>query len=315
MDNITDMTTITTNADLAGDTEYLKMIKRVQELEEKRNKQSPFSSYIQLLNDESAGLVGMILEKPVAAMIFLLLACYMDNKNECRCLQEVFMEVFKISNYTVYMAIQYLKSCNAIEIRKEGTSNIYILNPKIVWNSSWETVKFCRFKSKCGFKFSGKIVETIGEIKKTTNGRNHYIQISKKEILKIILLIRIYPKSTAILVTLAMNADKYNNAKCTIENLRKVFQCNFSTICRNLKYLMNSNAIQKTKEGVSNVYILNPLVFWTSWSINNSKCDFQNHSGILIPNEAETTMERIKLLKKTDGGVALKKWTKATKKP
>lgn len=68
----------------------------------------------------------------------------MDKYNAVVCSYKVLQEALGISSATITRAVKYLKDNGFISVYKTGTSNVYIANPNLVWNS-WNNVKYCEF--------------------------------------------------------------------------------------------------------------------------------------------------------------------------
>ena len=77
-------------------------------------------------------------KSPIAYRIFKFLINNMDDYNAVVCSQTVIQETFDVSRVTVSRAVKLLKDKGYIAVFKSGTSNVYALNDKIVWNS-WGT--------------------------------------------------------------------------------------------------------------------------------------------------------------------------------
>jgi DNA-binding transcriptional ArsR family regulator len=89
-----------------------------------------------------------LLKKDDAAFsLFLFLAEHMDNKNALVCSMQVLCDYFEVSRQTMSKRIKTLTTAGMISVFKSGTSNVYILNPGLVW-SSWANGKVsCKFES------------------------------------------------------------------------------------------------------------------------------------------------------------------------
>jgi len=127
-----------------------KQIQKEKKLEQerlKREKNSPFNSFIQV-NKRTYQLEDKLMkESPLAYRIWRFLANNMDSYNAVIVSQEVLTEVFEVSRSTIYRAIRILDEGNYIKIYKSGTSNVYALNDDMVWNSWGTNKKYSKFNA------------------------------------------------------------------------------------------------------------------------------------------------------------------------
>lgn len=112
--------------------------KKREEEEFKRAKKSPFRNFVQVNKDYYKVEDWLMAKSPIAYRIFKFLINNMDEYNAVICSQAVLQENFGVSRVTVSRAIKLLKEKGYIAVFKSGTSNVYALNDKIVWNS-WGT--------------------------------------------------------------------------------------------------------------------------------------------------------------------------------
>ena len=116
-----------------------EMDRRDQE-ELRRERKSPFSSFYQVNKDNSEYLRSCLDENPKALKILFFIFDHMDKYNAVICSYKVFEEALGMSGRTISRAIKYLKDNGFLYIYKSGTSNVYVANKNLVWNS-WETIE------------------------------------------------------------------------------------------------------------------------------------------------------------------------------
>ena len=109
-------------------------------LEHERQKKSPFTKWTQQNNDEEAqeARYWLMKKSPIAYCVMDFLASNMDRYNAVICSYRVMQEKFGYSRAALSEAIKLLREHNYIDVKKTGTSNIYMLNKKLYWNS-WGT--------------------------------------------------------------------------------------------------------------------------------------------------------------------------------
>ncbi|GAA0226407.1 replication/maintenance protein RepL [Metaclostridioides mangenotii] len=111
---------------------------KLEEDVRKREKKSPYKNFLQVNKDYYKAEDWLMAKSPIAYRIFKFLTNNMDEYNAVICSQTVLSENFDVSRATVARAIKLLKEKGYIAVLKSGTSNVYALNDKLVWNS-WGT--------------------------------------------------------------------------------------------------------------------------------------------------------------------------------
>ena len=69
----------------------------------------------------------------------------MDKYNAVVCSYKVFQEALGIGQATVARSVKYLKDNGFLYIYKSGTSNVYVANKNLVWNSWGNNQEYCEF--------------------------------------------------------------------------------------------------------------------------------------------------------------------------
>ena len=121
--------------------------KRLEREANKREKNSPFNSFVQI-NKATYKLEDQLMkENPLSYRIWRFLANNMDRYNAVIVSQSTMQEIFEVSRMTLYRAIKVLDEGNYIRIYKSGTSNVYALNDDMVWNSWGSNKKYSKFSA------------------------------------------------------------------------------------------------------------------------------------------------------------------------
>lgn len=114
---------------------------RAKELESK----SPFKSFTQFNKPNMVHIRSMIDANPNAAIVFMFLAEHMDKMNAVVCSYQVLQEQLNIGRTTLSKAVKYLREKGFLYVYKSGISNVYCLNPNLVWSNHGDKVKYCKF--------------------------------------------------------------------------------------------------------------------------------------------------------------------------
>ena len=119
--------------------------KREEEEKYRRAKKSPYRNFVQVNKELWKAEDWLIGKSAIAYRIFKFLTTNMDDYNAVICSYKVLQETFGISQVTVARAVKLLKEKGYIAVFKSGTSNVYALNDKIVWNSWGTNYQYSKF--------------------------------------------------------------------------------------------------------------------------------------------------------------------------
>lgn len=117
------------------------------EVEEKQKEESQKNkNFVQFDRMNMGAVREMALENPVAMSIFVFLSEYMNRRNAVVCPSRVLEEVTGKGRVTISRAIKYLKEKEYVTVLKSGNTNVYVLNPHVVWSSARTGKSFCEFQ-------------------------------------------------------------------------------------------------------------------------------------------------------------------------
>jgi DNA-binding transcriptional regulator YdaS (Cro superfamily) len=125
---------------------------KAQEEAEKEKDRKNTNFYMFYKTKESSAKVRSLIKKnPVAAMLFMFLAEQADRNNAVVASGKALASLLEVSEATISRALKVLTTKKEdgepayLEILKSGGTNVFILNPEIVW-SAWRTGKdYCLF--------------------------------------------------------------------------------------------------------------------------------------------------------------------------
>ena len=155
--------------------------KHEQEVEDKK-KNSPFANWLQVNNTDDLYKAEdwLIKKSPIAYRVLRFLAKQMDNYNAIICSFKVMEEVLGYSRMSLSSAVKLLKEHNYIDVKKSGTTNVYLINKQLYWKSWGKNHRFAEFgakiiiseaeqESKIETKKNKSVVQTPkGKVKTTT---------------------------------------------------------------------------------------------------------------------------------------------------
>lgn len=123
----------------------LKAQEQKEQEELKQQRKSPFSRFYQVNKDNSEYLRSCLRENPKALELLFFIFDHMDKYNAVICSYQVFQEALGMSKATIQRSIKYLKDNGFVYIYKTGTSNVYVANKDLVWNSWGNNIDYCEF--------------------------------------------------------------------------------------------------------------------------------------------------------------------------
>lgn len=123
----------------------LRDLERKEQEQIAKTRKSPFSSFYQVNKDNSEYLRSCLKENPKALELLFFIFDHMDKYNAVICSYKVFQEALGMGQATVARAIKYLKEHGFLYVYKTGTSNVYVANKDLVWNSWGNNVEYCEF--------------------------------------------------------------------------------------------------------------------------------------------------------------------------
>lgn len=123
----------------------LELQKQAEVDEIKRLRKSPFSNFYQINKKHSDDLMWLVSANPNAYRILLFLLDHMDKYNAVICSYTVIQEALDLSRSTASRAVRLLKEHGFIHIMRSGTSNVYIVNNDLAWNSWGNNMQYCEF--------------------------------------------------------------------------------------------------------------------------------------------------------------------------
>lgn len=114
---------------------------RAQEEIDKKN-----HNFVQFKRPAMKYFRNLIKESPLSAQIFSFLTEYMDFRNAVVCSSKVLEEYFEVSRTSVYRALKFLEQKHFLIIGKSGSTNVFTINPEIVWSSYANNKRYCEFQ-------------------------------------------------------------------------------------------------------------------------------------------------------------------------
>lgn len=117
---------------------------------EKQRKNSPYIDWLQVNNSDDAYKAEdwLMKKSAVAYRLLRFLVKEMDNYNAIVCSFKVLEEALGYKRTALSMAVALLKEHKYIDVKKSGTSNVYLINKEIYWKSWGKNHKYAEFGAK-----------------------------------------------------------------------------------------------------------------------------------------------------------------------
>lgn len=131
--------------------------------EEQKNK-----DFIQLYRRHVDDIAMLAREQPRAYDLFMLFIKHMDGTNALCVSMLALSEIMKLSRQSLSKSIKYLKDNGWICVLRNGSSNVYIVNPEICWTSYGNQKQYCRFNASVLLS-SSENAEYLNNPKATTH--------------------------------------------------------------------------------------------------------------------------------------------------
>lgn len=144
-------------------------------MEKSANKNRENRDFVQFYRPFMDQISELASQNALAFKLFMFLTKHMDNNNALCVSMKSLQELLGYSRQTISKAVKYLKDKGWLCVLKSGTTNIYILNPQIVWTSYDSQKSYCKFQTN--------VIVTPGEnaeYLKNVNASFKYKQIDDK---------------------------------------------------------------------------------------------------------------------------------------
>lgn len=151
-------------------------------VEHYESRKSPFKKWTQLNNDEEAqeARYWLMKKSPIAYCVMDFLASNMDRFNAVICSYKVMQEKFGYSRAALSEAIKLLKEHRYIDVKKSGTSNVYLINKYLYWNSWGTNYAYAEFGANVIISASEQDKDTQAQIKTEIQKRQEVIVKQKQ---------------------------------------------------------------------------------------------------------------------------------------
>lgn len=119
-----------------------------QKQEEKLQKNSPYKHFAQF-NIEYCKAWGLLAQQsPAALAVMMFFLEHIDNYNALVCSSSVIQEALNMSRPTVSRAVKLLREKGFVDVKKSGTTNVYLVNKELVWKSWGKNYRYAEFEAK-----------------------------------------------------------------------------------------------------------------------------------------------------------------------
>ncbi len=128
----------------------IEIAEKAEEEARKREKHSPYKAFgqINLSAESRMARCALIRKSPVAAQIWEFLIEKADRYNAVVCSREVLEQALDYGTATIARGIRVLREMKFVDIKKSGTTNVYLLNKELIWKSWGTNFKYAEFGAR-----------------------------------------------------------------------------------------------------------------------------------------------------------------------
>lgn len=110
-------------------------------------RQSNLNKYFQFFNRYQKLLRAILKKNKMSFSIWLFFCENMDKRNTFYITQTELAKIFNVGERHIRKSIELLKNHKIINVKKDGTTNYYIVNSNIAWKGSLENKQKSLFKA------------------------------------------------------------------------------------------------------------------------------------------------------------------------
>lgn len=116
---------------------------------------------------------------------------------------------------------------------------------------------------------------------------NDFIQLYRKNLYTLRDIIGLDPTAAKIFFFITEQMDRANALVCSSEVLEEYTGLTRMTVYKKIKFLQEKGFLQVFKSGVSNVFVMNDEIVWSSWNTGKEYCLFDHAKVIISKSEQE----------------------------
>lgn len=126
----------------------LQAAEEAQERAMKEYRASPYDNFAQMNLQHTKSWIALTKKDHIAAEILWFIIDKADRYNAVVCSAQVLSEALGYSRVSIHKAIKILKESGFIDIKKSGTTNVYLINRELTWKSWGSNYKYAEFGAK-----------------------------------------------------------------------------------------------------------------------------------------------------------------------
>lgn len=133
--------------DLSTEANYRASLIREKQEAEKRKKQRRTENrdFVQFYRNHIDDVTELAIENPTAFKVFMFLIKNMDTTNALCISNNSLQTILNCSKATICRSVKYLKENGWLCVLKNGTANVYIVNPDVAWTAYGDQKAYCKF--------------------------------------------------------------------------------------------------------------------------------------------------------------------------
>lgn len=125
--------------------------------------------FVQVYRRFIKNISDLSIQNSTALTVLLFLIKHMDGTNALSVSSQVLADTLGVSRQTISKSVNYLRSNGWLEIFKNGSANVYVVNPEVVWTSYADQKAYCKMQGSLLLS-----ADENWEIFKNPKATNHY---------------------------------------------------------------------------------------------------------------------------------------------
>lgn len=126
----------------------LEKAEKAQQRALKNKKESPFDNFTQMNLKHADDWIALSKKSHIAAEILWFLIKNCDRNNAVVCSSKVLEEALNYDRASIFRALKILKESQFVNIKKSGSSNVFLINRELTWKSWGKNYKYAEFGAK-----------------------------------------------------------------------------------------------------------------------------------------------------------------------
>lgn len=114
----------------------------------KEKKASPYNDFAQMNLQHADDWIALSKKSHIATEILWFLIKNCDRHNAIVCSSKVLEEALNYDRTSIFRALKILKESQFVDIKKSGSTNVFLINKELTWKSWGKNYQYAEFGAK-----------------------------------------------------------------------------------------------------------------------------------------------------------------------